>query len=133
MINKTKYILFLSICMLGNYNTAKSMPIAKLLTVPQTQSAMAQAPLKIISSVSTVKHGGTGVIIIQGMPRTEYTIRSTYKLGTRTIPVMQLRTTDRIGVATFNWIVSIETTPGTYNASISGKGNTLNTTHTVLQ
>lgn len=132
MLNKTKCILFLSICILIIYSTANSMPIAKLLPAIQTQSVMAQTPLKIISDLSIVNHRGTGLIIIQGAPRTDYIIKSSYKLGNKTIPVMQLRTTDKTGVATFNWIVSMETTPGTYNVLISGKGNTLNTTHTVL-
>ena len=39
---------------------------------------------------------------------------------------------DNTGVATFNWIVDMKTTPGTYAASIFGGGYTLNTTHIVL-
>lgn len=135
MINKTKCILVLTIILLGSYNTAKSTPtpIVKLLTAPQAQSVMAQNSLTIISSVSTVKHGETGAIIIQGTPRTQYSIKTSYKLGNKTIPVIQWRTTDQIGVTTFNWIVSNGTTPGTYNAIISGGGNTLTTTHTVAK
>jgi len=130
---KTKYILILSICMLGNYNTANSIPTMKLLTGEQTQSVMAQNPLSIRSSVSKVKRGETGLIIIQGIPNTRYSIKTSYKLANKTIPVLQLRTTDKTGEATFNWIVNMETTPGTYEALISGGGNTLKTAHIVLE
>ena len=133
MKNKAKYILLLSLCMLVSPNVTKSIPTLKLLTVQQTQSVMAaNNSFSIISSSSTVKRGGTGIITIQGSPKTQYSIRTSYKLGSKTIPVMQLRTTDKTGVATFNWIVSIETTPGTYDVAITGGGNTLKTNHIVL-
>jgi urease alpha subunit len=132
MKNKKAYIIFLCIFTLGNYATVKSIPTAKQLNPPQTHSAVALSSLSIISSISTVNRGGTGVIIIQGAPRTQYIIRTSYSIGSRTIPVMQIRTTDKTGVATFNWIVSMETNPGTYDVSISGEGNTLKTTHIVL-
>ena len=131
MKNKTKYILLL-ICLVGNYSTTRSMPTVRLLTVPQSQSVTVSNSLGIIGDLSTVKRGGTGVIIIHGTPKTQYTIRTSYKLGNKIVPVMQLRTTDKTGVATFNWIVSMETTPGTYDVSISGDGNTVKTTHIVL-
>lgn len=132
MKNKKKYILFLGMCMLANHGTAKSIPTVKLLTVPQTQSTTVLSSFSILSDLSAVKRGGTGVIIIHGTPRTQYSIRTSYKLGNKTIPVMQLRTTDKTGVATFNWIVSMETVPGTYDVTISGDGNILKTTHIVL-
>ena len=132
MANKTKFILLLSLCILLNYTTVKSIPTEKLLAVKQAQSVRLESSLKIISSISTVKRGGTGAIIIQGIPRTRYTIRTSYQLENRTIPVTQSRTTDNTGVATFNWIVDMKTTPGTYNAVINGGSDTLNTTHIVL-
>jgi hypothetical protein len=131
MKNKTKYIL-LSICLIGNYSAAKSMPTVRLLTIAHSQSVTISNSLGIIGDLSTVKRGGTGVIIIHGTPKTQYTIRTSYKLGNKVVPVMQLRTTDKTGVATFNWIVSMETIPGTYDVSISGDGNTIRTTHVVL-
>ena len=132
MENKTRYVLLLGIFMLGNYSVDKSVPTVTLLTVSQTQSVIADNSLRIISSLSTARRGETGVIIIHGTPRTQYTIKTFYKLGDKIIPVMQLRTTDKTGVATFNWIVSMKTTPGTYDASIFGEGITLKTTHIVL-
>lgn len=129
---RKRYILILSICMLGNYNTARSMSTVKLFAQEQTQSVMAQDSLSVRSSITSVKRGGAGFIIIQGIPNTRYSIRTSYKLGDKIIPIMQLRTTDKTGEATFNWIVNDETIPGTYDASIYGAGNTLKITHIVL-
>ena len=132
MKSKSKYIVFLCIFVLGSYTSVKSIPRIKVLAVPEIQSVAVLNSLSIISDLSTVKRGGTGVITIHGAPRTRYNIRTSYNIGNRTVPVMQFRTTDGTGVATFNWIVSMETTPGTYDVSISGGGNTLNSTHIVL-
>jgi len=132
MKNKTRFLLFVILAVFTRYNTINSIPSVKLLTIPQTQSVKSSNTLSIISSVTTVKRGETGVIIIQGIPKTQYSIKTYYKLGNKTIPVVQVRTTDTTGVATFNWVVSMKTTPGTYEASIFGKGNTINTTHVVL-
>jgi hypothetical protein len=128
----TKYILVLSICMLGSYNSVQSMSTVKLFASEQTQSVMAQSSLNIKRSVSNVKRGGAGLIVIQGAPNTRYSIKTSYKLGDKTIPILQLRTTDKTGEATFNWVVNEESIPGTYEASIYGGGNTLKTTHIVL-
>ena len=130
---KTKYIIILSICVLGNYNTASSMSTVKLLASEKTQSVMAQNPLNIRSSIASVKRGGAGFIIIQGRPNTRYSIRTSYKIGDKSVPILQIRTTDNTGEATFNWVVSKDTVPGTYNASIFGAGNTLNINHIVLK
>ena len=74
----------------------------------------------------------SGVITIQGTPNTLYNIKTSYKLANKTVSVIQWRTTDETGVATFNWIVSMETMAGTYDATISGGGNILKTNHRVL-
>ena len=130
---RVAWILFLGICIMGYNTTTGAVPTVKAINMPQKQSMIAQRQLKIINAISAVVRGGTGVITIQGIPNTQYNIKTSYKIENRTVPVIQWRTTDGTGVATFNWIVSIKTIPGTYPATISGGGDILNTIHTVLQ
>jgi hypothetical protein len=130
---KVAWILFLGMFIMGYHNTG-AISTVKAANIPQKQSVIAeQSHLKIINAVSTVKHGGTGVITIKGAPNTLYNIKTSYKIKNKTVPVIQWRTTDRTGIATFNWIVGNDTISGTYPATISGGGDILNMSHTVLE
>jgi len=130
---KVAWILFLGMCIIGYNSTAEAISTVKAVNMPQEQSIIAQSHLKIINAVSAVKHEGTGVITIQGIPNTLYNIKTSYKIENKTVSVIQWRTTDRTGVTTFNWIVGNDTIAGTYPATISGGGDILNTTHTVVK
>ena len=88
--------------------------------------------LKIIDSATEVKLGGIGFITIEGKPGVRYMVTSSFKAGNKTIPVHQWRTTDSTGHATFIWVVSSDTAPGTYPITISGNDETLNLTHVVI-
>lgn len=129
---KVACILVLGMSILGYHNTIKTIPMAKAVNMSQETTMIAQRGLKIINAVPNVKRGGTGVITIQGTPNTLYSIRTSYKLSNKTISVVQWRTTDATGVTTFNWIVDMKSTVGTYSATISGGGDTLSTKHSVL-
>jgi hypothetical protein len=107
-------------------NTNKSVTV-------QTQAEVAQNNLRIINSQTTLNHGGMGYITVQGKAKTQYTLLSSFKVGNRVVDVTQWRITGDSGQATFNWIVSPETVPGTYDIFISGGGERLNLSHTVLQ
>lgn len=100
-----------------------------------TGSAETQArvqTLKIVKAQATLKRGETGMIVIQGTPGVQYTLKTTYQKGDRIIPVTQWRTVDEKGEATFNWVVDDETEPKTHNVVITGNGEIVETTHTVL-
>lgn len=128
---KISCILLLGICIVG-LCAIKSLSIPQLISESVAVTTEAQGSLKILSSTSSLKHGGAGLITIKGKPGTRYSIHTSYRLANRTILVTQWRIADRTGVAAFNWIVSMDTTPGTYTATITGGGETLRTTHTVL-
>ena len=130
---KIACIFILGLCIMGYHSSIEVTPTVKALNMSQKQTIISQSHLKVINAVSTVKRGETGVITIQGKPNTKYNIKTSYKVGNRTISVIQWRTTDGIGVATFNWIVSMDTIAGTYAATIAGGDEVLNTKHTVLQ
>lgn len=130
---KVAWILFLGMCIVGYQSTTGAISMVKAVNMPQKQFILAQSNLKIINAIATVKHGGTGVITIQGNPNTLYNIKTSYKIENKIVSVIQWRTTDRTGVATFNWIVSKDTIAGTYAATISGGGDIINTDHTVIK
>jgi hypothetical protein len=130
---KVVAILFLGMCIMGYHSNVEAICTVKAVNMLQEQSIITQSHLKIINAISTVKHKGTGVITIQGIPNTLYNIKTSYKIENKTVSVIQWRTTDRTGVTTFNWVVDNDTIAGTYSATISGGGDILNITHTVLQ
>jgi len=132
MKKKLVCVLLLGLCITGYNHITKAVPIVKQVKISQKQSMASQSQLRIINATSNVKRGDTGVITIQGAPNTLYNIKTSYKLANKTVSVIQWRTTDGTGVTTFNWVVSMETMSGTYDATISGGGNILYTNHKVL-
>lgn len=130
---KVTWVLLLGMCIMGYNSSVEAASMVKASNISQEKASLVVSHLKIINAVSTVNHGGTGVITIQGIPNTLYNIKTSYKIENKTVSVIQWRTTDRTGVTTFNWIVGYDTMAGTYPASISGGGDLLNTSHTVLQ
>ncbi|MBU3191244.1 hypothetical protein K9O30_18580 [Clostridium bowmanii] len=130
---KVAWILFLGVCIMGYHSNVEAISMVKSGNISQKQFIIAQSHLKIINAASVVEHGGTGVITIKGIPNTQYNIKTSYKKENKTVSVIQWRTTDATGVATFNWIVDNDTIAGTYPATISGGGDIINTKHTVLQ
>ncbi|MBZ9608095.1 hypothetical protein G9F73_009780 [Clostridium estertheticum] len=128
---KIACVLLLGMCMIGCNRTTEVATMVEDLNMSQKQSVISQSQLKIINEVSVVKRGETGVITIQGTPNTLYNIKTSYKLANKTVSVIQWRATDGTGVTTFDWIVSMGTMAGTYDATISGGGDTLKTNHRV--
>jgi hypothetical protein len=100
--------------------------------ISRLQTTSTPNELKIIRSNTKLKAGDMGFITIQGKPGVRYKIESSFKVGKRVIPVTQWRVAGTNGQATFNWVVSSETTPGNYAAVISGNGKALNVSHAVL-
>ncbi|MCB2292299.1 hypothetical protein LGK95_01935 [Clostridium algoriphilum] len=129
---KVVCILLLSMCMMGYNHTTEAVTIVNESNMTHLLSVKSQSNLTIINSVAAVKRGGTGVITIKGTPNTLYSIKTSYKLINKTVSVIQWRTTDGTGVTTFNWIVSMRTMSGTYDATISGGGDILKTNHKVI-
>lgn len=130
---KIACVLFLGLSIIGYRSEQEAKPIAQAVCMAQNKLEIAKDNLKIINAITSVKRGGTGIITIQGAPNTAYSIETSYKLGNKTIPVIQWRRTDITGVATFNWIVSMETIIGTYDATISGGKNIIKTNHRVIK
>lgn len=130
---KIKLVSVLLLCMyiMGRNNVALATTMSNQLNTIQKQTITTQNNLRIVNSQINVKRGGVGFITIQGKPNTLYNIKTSYMLANRTISVIQWRTTNDTGVTTFNWVVSRKTMAGTYEATISGGGYMLKTSHKV--
>lgn len=125
------YVLLL--CIIASGCSTKNDLISRLtkFSTIQAQSEAIGDNLTILNSKTSIRGGEFGFITIQGQPGIKYKISTLYKKGNRTLSVTQWRVTDARGQATFNWFVDSDTTPGTYSATISGGGKTINTYHTV--
>ena len=129
MISKFIPILVLNIAL----NTCNINPkSASVVELEQIKVESRQRELIVIQSLTTLRHGDIGIITIQGEPGVKYLLESSFSDGIRTIPVSQLRTGDSRGLATFNWVVSEDTVPGTYPITIQGGNETLTLSHTVM-
>jgi len=128
---KVLSVLLLGMCIMGYNYTTLATTMSNELNSTQKQSIISQNTLRIINSDTNVERGGIGVITIHGRPNTLYNIKTTYKLANKTVSVIQWRTTDDTGVTTFNWVVDTKTMAGTYDATISGGGYMLKTSHKV--
>lgn len=131
---KYKLLCILLFCFLvgGYIGESKFISCINRSASVEVQVQAASPTLTIVSSQTTVRPGGTGYITIQGKPRIRYMIKSSFRIGTRLMYVTQWRTTDANGMATFNWVADSASVPGTYNISITGGGETLNLSHTVV-
>ncbi|WP_139904726.1 hypothetical protein [Clostridium thermarum] len=132
MKKKAICILIVSICIIGHYNS--TTVAAEDFSSRETQLSSTSIPkkIKLLRSNTTLKHGDIGIITIKGEPGVVYKIESSYAIGSRVIPVNQVRTGNSKGIVTFNWVVGEDTVPGTYPIKISGNGEVLELTHTVL-
>ena len=130
MIRRLLCILFLCVFLMGcstqNYLNSNGDENSSV----QTQAA--PQDLRIINSRTTLRLGEAGFITIQGEPGVRYTIKTSFRMGNHVIPVTQWRVAGTNGQATFNWVVSQETVPGTYSGTISGGGRTIQISHTVV-
>lgn len=132
MRSKLLYVLILIIFISGcSKGIEKTYDINKLSAI-EVQAEVVLESLKVIDSNTILKRGEIGYITIQGKPRTKYTLKSSFRIGNTESYVTQWRITGNSGQATFNWVVDFETVPGTHDISISGNGERVNLSHTVL-
>ena len=130
---KLRLLCMILICMfLSGCRSKTNMPsiFGRLSSMQYTTQGL-PGDISIINSNTAVNRGDFGFITIQAQPGTRYRITTSYKKGSRIVSVNQWRITDSKGQATFNWVVSPETVPGTYPAIIYGGGRSINTYHTV--
>ncbi|MCH5300057.1 MAG: hypothetical protein J1E56_01970 [Ruminococcus sp.] len=88
--------------------------------------------LEVIYVSSPVSPGEYADITVQGEPNTDYSITVYYKSGPSTAKGLYTKTSDSNGNVSWEWKVGTRTSSGTYRISISGGGQSISTTFTVL-
>lgn len=98
----------------------------------QDESTDKSDTLRVIESNTRVGHEEYASISIKGRPGETYSITSNYKWGGDSVTAFEKRRAGNDGVATWIWRVRSNTTPGTYPIIITGGGQRLETSYTVL-
>lgn len=88
--------------------------------------------IRILKADTRVGYEEFATISIIGKPGVTYSITSNYKWGGQGVTAFEKRKANSDGVATWIWKVRSNTSPGTYPVVISGGGQKLETSYTVL-
>lgn len=101
-----------------------SKPAAKSTTSTESTS------IKLVQGAGTVGRGYTASLSIKGKPNTDYTLTVYYPSGPSKAAGVGTTTSDSSGNASWSWKVGTRTTPGSHSITISGGGQTLETSFT---
>ena len=101
-------------------------------TQPETQ-APSQEGIQVLAWPETVGRNETATVTIQGLPNTTYSITVNYKSGPSSAQGLEDKTSDGSGQVSWSWKVSGRTSPGTFNITVSGGGETLTLPFTVTE
>lgn len=107
-------------------------PTEKPTQKPTEKPTEPPATLEFTGVSSTVSPGEYAYVSIQGKPNTDYSITVTYKSGASTADGLYTKTSDSNGNVSWEWKVGTRTSSGTYPIRISGGGQTISESFTVL-
>lgn len=142
----------------ANKTTAKTRTTAKAVTTKKTTTTTTTTKSTVKPTTKTTARSttappvkeqtGTGITIlsepgrgvrneyvsltIQGKPNTAYTLRVQYKSGWSQADGMGTQTSDARGRVTWTWKIGGRTSPGTWPVEISGDGQRVTTSLTVV-
>jgi hypothetical protein len=89
--------------------------------------------LVLMSIRSPVRQGETCALSFRGKPDTRYTITGVYRYSDNMITSTAVKHSGDNGVVEFEWNVSERTDPGTYGIMISGGGEQITASYTVIE
>lgn len=88
----------------------------------------------ILRSIKTpVRQGGTGGLSIQGRPDTQYTITAVYRNSDKMVTSTAVKRSGGDGAVELEWNVDRQTAPGTYGIMITGGGEQISASYTVIE
>ncbi len=102
-------------------------------TVTEPETEAAETLLKILRVSSPVAPNETASLSAAGYPGTRYAIAVYYASGKSEAKGLSDKTADGNGVVTWKWKIGQRTKPGTYRITVSGGGETVETTFTVTE
>jgi hypothetical protein len=89
--------------------------------------------LALMSISSPVRQGETCTLSAQGRPDTQYTITGVYRNSGNMVTSTAVRQSGNNGIVEFEWNVGRQTEPGTYGIMISGGGEQITASYTVIE
>lgn len=95
--------------------------------------APSQEEIRVLAWPETVGQNETATVTIQGLPNTTYSITVHYKSGPSAAEGLEDKTSDGSGQVSWSWKVGGRTSPGTFNITVSGGGETLTLPFTVTE
>ena len=101
-------------------------------TQPETQAPSLEG-IQVLAWPETVRQNETATVTIQGLPNTTNSITVNYKSGPSSAQGLEDKTSDGSGQVSWSWKVGGRTSPGTFNITVSGGGETLTLPFTVTE
>ncbi|NLK87304.1 MAG: hypothetical protein GX279_07430 [Clostridiaceae bacterium] len=89
--------------------------------------------LVLRSIKSPVRQGETGALSVRGKPDTEYTITGVYRISDNMLTSTVVKRSGNNGIVELEWNVSRQTAPGTYAIMVSGGGEQMTASYTVIE
>ena len=88
--------------------------------------------IRIISANTRVTYEQYASISILGKPGVTYSISSNYKWGKNDVTAFEKKKAGNDGIVTWLWQIKSNSAPGTYPITISGGGQEIKTSYTVV-
>ena len=115
--------------------TPTSVPTASPSPTPTAQSTespamSASSTIQLISLTSPIGRNQTATLEIKGAPNTEYNISVYYSSGASEAKGLGPAKSNSEGYVSWSWKIGGKTSPGQHNITISGGGDTLETSIT---
>ena len=106
-------------------------PVKKVVEKHEDKSSQAETTLEFTNVTSSVSAGSFASVSIHGAPNTTYSITVVYNSGISTASGLEDVTSDSNGNASWSWKVGTRTKSGTYPITVSGGGQSENTSFSV--
>ena len=109
----------------------ETMPEPPIIAKPPAPETSPPEPvLKLVSVTSPIFNGESATLVIIGKPNTEYTISVYYPSGLSESKDLEAKISDNDGNVSWTWKVGTTTSEGEHKITISGGGETINTSFT---
>jgi hypothetical protein len=89
--------------------------------------------LMLMSIKSPVRQGETAALSFRGKPDTQYTITGVYSRSGKMTTSTVARRSGNDGIVGIEWNISRQTDPGTYGIMITGGGEQISASYTVIE
>lgn len=105
----------------------KASPKTTVSTKVVAKKAPSKGSIIITGRTATVKRGNNATVTVKGKANTAYTLSVQYASGKSKATKIGTKTSGTSGIVSWTWKVGTKTTPGQHAITITGGGQTINT------